>query len=88
MYPIVKEYLSSDQTVNEVSSSYGIKPCVLHYWRRKYLDETEVDSGFIPMGTLNTSALDFEVELQTVQGTLVRFRRMVPAAYLRSIIGH
>jgi transposase-like protein len=91
MFPLMAAYEKSDQSQAEFCQAHRLNVHVLNYWLDKYrkasLKKEVPQEQLIPVQIDTSSGQSTRVmEVQLKNGTLIRFDRLVPHAYIEKLI--
>jgi transposase-like protein len=87
MYPLVEQFLESQETIKSFATSHDLPKSVFEYWLRKYRKEQADDSAFVEVtpSVIGTHSQPY-VEVVHPQGIQLRFFAPVSASYLATLL--
>jgi transposase-like protein len=69
MYPLVEQYLSSNETLAKFCESKNVKPHVLNYWLQKYRKQESSSSLLFQPVEINKSSTEKNIVIRYPNGT-------------------
>lgn len=91
MFPLIEEWKQSGLSQKEFCIRHGLKPHILCYWRRRYVerDQSVVDQakGFVSIEMEQQMAQSVLAEVVYSDGTRLVFKERVGLAFLQGLLG-
>lgn len=81
----ITRYRASGMTQMAYCEEHGIKKATFAYWLKRQREAQRTESGGFVRVT--PSGVDNALEIQFVNGVVVRFNTLVDARYIRELIG-
>jgi hypothetical protein len=92
MFPLMATYEQGSLSQQAFCDRYGLNIAVLNYWLSKYRKESEGQPSLGQLVPLSVSTKEVEqasaLEIQLVDGTMLRFDRLPPCSYLEELLRH